>query len=115
MVQALQDWYFMSQRKYATFQKLYDNDTLTYDQVAELKKARAAFETIPKVVFAPYLIFLMRACLRANDSKRISNAIVYGLTGFLGCEVLTRYARDKVYWPVVATVYAEALEREQAK
>ena len=39
MANPIVDWFLLSERKYTTFQKLFENNCLTYEQVLTLKQA----------------------------------------------------------------------------
>lgn len=47
------NWFVRSERKFTTFQKLYENNALTFDQVIRLKAARACYEVVPSVIITP--------------------------------------------------------------
>ena len=96
------DWFTLSERRKNTFSKLYENNMMTIDQVRRLKKARAAYEILPLIVWTPYLLFMLPRCLYANTRERVVRVLIYGVLGFSGCELVSRVIRDHYYWPVVA-------------
>jgi hypothetical protein len=107
------DWYTLSERRKNTFATLYENSRLTHDQVLRLKQARAAFEVIPYCVWTPYLLFMMPRCMYANTAQRVIKVLLLGALGIPICEAVSRFFRDRYYWPVVAGVYKELIEAEK--
>jgi hypothetical protein len=50
----------MSERKYTTFQKLYENNCMTYEQVLRLKVAAACYEVVPSAILTPFAYELLK-------------------------------------------------------
>ncbi len=81
----------MYERKHVTLAKLYDNHSLTYEQIDQLKTAIAATEVIPLAVYSPYLFLMLRLSVGANSSQRVIKALGVGLLGFAICDPLSLY------------------------
>ena len=100
------NWWLVSERKYTTFQKLYESNGLTYEQVKRLKIARACYEVVPSVIMTPVVFNLLKLSVRF--SRQFSNFKIHRFGMFM----ITSYvaaiaARDAVYWPIVAHLYSE--------
>lgn len=107
------DYYLNYERRLATFQKLYENHSLTYGQVDRLKTAIAAKELIPFAVYSPYLFLMLRLSAQATSAGKITKAIGIGLVGFGICECTSMELSQRVWWPITAKVYAEIIVMEK--
>ena len=103
---AFVNWWLMSERKYTTFQKLFENNCLSYEQVLRLKIAQACYEVVPSVIMTPFVFKLLK--LTAVMPKSVSE-MRYGRMAALavGSYSLAIALRDATYWPIVVQVYAE--------
>ena len=71
-----------------------------------MKVAEACYEVIPTVVMTPFIFSLLRlsAVMPNSSSKgRFARITMLALVSYVGAVE----ARDAVYWPIVAQVYAE--------
>ena len=103
---AFVNWWLMSERKYTTFQKLFENNCLSYEQVLRLKIAQACYEVVPSVIMTPFVFKLLK--LTAVMPKSVSE-MRFGRMAALavGSYSLAIALRDATYWPIVVQVYAE--------
>ena len=108
-LQKVQDYYTQQERRYTTFQKLYENQSLSYQQVDRLKSAVAVKEVVPAIVYAPYLYFMLRKCANATNANLWVKATLYGFSGFIATEIAAREISLRLWWPIVAQVYTEVI------
>ena len=100
------NWWLLSERKYSTFQALYENNCLSYEQVLRLKQAQACYEVVPSVIMTPFVYqFLKLAVLmpRRMTQVRFGKASATALLSY----VAAIGGRDATYWPIVAQIYSE--------
>ena len=100
-LQKLLNWYTLSKRRETTFQKIYEHPYLSKEQIDRLKLSQALFETIPLIVYSPYLFILLRLCGSATNSSGLKRILMIGLPLLPMFEVSSRYMRDIYYWPIV--------------
>ena len=106
----MQTFYIKSQQKKRTLQRLYENQSLTKDQIDSLKTAIAASEVIPLALFSPYVLVGFRLCLGANTGSRFLKMLVFGVAGFGVSDAASLYFAQKVWWPITAEVYRQLHE-----
>ena len=73
LIERIKSIYTLSNRKYVTFQKLFEDQSLDYEDVDKLKTAQAVYETVPVIMLTPYAYFLLRKIAQANKSNQIRN------------------------------------------
>ena len=47
--------WLISERKYTTFQNLYESHNLSFEQVKRLKLAQACYEVVPSAIMTPFV------------------------------------------------------------
>ena len=100
------NWWLLSERKYATFQRLVENQCLNFDQVRRIKTAWACYEVVPSVIMTPIIYKSLRvAALMPTSYTQVHFGKIFMLA--VMSYVTAIVARDAVYWPIVAKVYAE--------
>ena len=103
---AFVNWWLMSERKYTTFQKLFENNCLSYEQVLRLKIAQACYEVVPSVIMTPFVFKFLK--LTAVLPKSVSEVRFGRMTAMAVVSYSLAIAlRDATYWPIVVQVYAE--------
>ena len=86
---------------------MYENNSLTHDQVDRLKTAIAATEIIPIAIYSPYFLVMGRKLAFVNTQIKFLKAFAIGITGFCICESASIIVSQKVWWPVTKQVYTE--------
>jgi hypothetical protein len=88
-----------------TFKKIYQNRSLSYEQLDQLKTAEALYECVPMSIYFPWAIFFMRHVARATTGKLILRTVA--MMGVLGpiIEYSAQMAKDRAYWPIVREIY----------
>ena len=94
---------------------MYQNRSLTWDQIDRLKTAEALFECIPMTIYFPWALYFMRHVARATTPYLIGRTVL--MLGVAGptIEYSAQMAKDRYYWPIVREIFKELKDNEKRR
>ena len=98
-----------------TFRKMYQNRSLSWDQIDRLKTAEALFECIPMTIYAPFALYFMRHVARATTPFLIARTVLLLGVAAPTIEYSAQMTKDKYYWPIVREIFKDLKTNEQKR